>query len=125
MDYLTALTAATVTTVAIGFGVAYAKTGNKPKPVPAAGGDMERQSDVNAITKGICPDCGDNGSLLTGPSGGMSINVACNSCLMEFNVHGGFNGIIGVDHSGKLTADRARLFGIGGEEYSRVIAGLA
>jgi hypothetical protein len=104
-------------------GCVYVKLGSRPKPTPLGLVDLKRNADINAINNGICPDCGANGTLLCGPSGGMSQNLACNSCLMEFNVHFGFGiGSIGVDRSGKLTDSRARLFGINANEY-RIIEG--
>lgn len=71
-------------------------------------------ADIEAINKGICPDCGTAGSLCGGPSGGMSQNIACDSCHMEFNVAFGFGtGAFHVERTGKLSAYRARsAFGI-------------
>lgn len=85
---------------------------------PATAEEIARNADTAAIEKGICPNCGDNGSLLAGPNGGMSQNIACGSCLEEFNVHFGFGtGALQVDRSGKMTAERARVFGITPQEY--------
>lgn len=75
--------------------------------------------DKRLMADGICPDCGKS-ELLSGPSGGMSMNVGCNSCLMEFNVHHHFNGILGVDRTGKMTPSRAGVFGISPEEYIEI-----
>ena len=80
--------------------------------------------DKRLMAQGTCPDCGKN-ELLSGPSGGMSMNVGCNSCLMEFNVHHHFGGILGVDRTGKMTPSRARVFGIEPEEYIQIESGLA
>lgn len=78
------------------------------------GRTAQERRDIAAMEKGICPDCGSNGTLCTGPSGGMSQNIACDHCHMEFNVHSSFgNGLLGVDRTGKLTPGRARsAFGI-------------
>ena len=74
--------------------------------------------DVDAFNAGLCPTCGESGSLLNGPSGGMSMNVACESCLMEFNVHSGFGtGVFSVDYNGKMDLGRAAAFGITAEEF--------
>lgn len=81
---------------------------------PATAEEIARNADTAAIEKGLCPDCGAAGSLCTGPSGGMSQNIACDQCHMEFNVHFGFGtGAFQVDRTGKLSAYRARsAFGI-------------
>lgn len=78
------------------------------------GRTARERADINAMEKGICPDCGKSGTLCTGPSGGMSQNVACDSCHMEFNVHSSLgNGLLGVDRTGKLSPGRAKsAFGI-------------
>lgn len=37
-----------------------------------------------------CPDCGETpGRFLEGPHGGMSVNIKCENCGSEFNVHVG------------------------------------
>lgn len=75
-------------------------------------------SDVNAMSEGRCPDCGAS-ELLAGPSGGMSQNIGCNNCLMEFNVHHGIGtGVFRVDRTGKMDMTRASVFGISPEEYA-------
>lgn len=88
---------------------------NKVADAPQEDGrTAQERSDVAAMNKGVCPDCGAHGSLCSGPSGGMSQNVACDQCHMEFNVHFGFGtGAFQVDRTGKLSAGRARsAFGI-------------
>lgn len=78
------------------------------------------ERDKRFMERGTCPDCGEK-SLLSGPSGGMSQNVACNNCLMEFNVHHSFGGLLGVDRTGKLSETRAGVFGISPEEYREIV----
>ncbi len=79
-----------------------------------------RERDIERIKQSRCPDCGEK-TLLEGPSGGMSMNIACNSCLSEFNVGFGFGtGPFMVDRSGKLTEQRAKVFGIQPDEYRRI-----
>lgn len=53
-----------------------------------------------------CPDCQQQ-NLYTGPSGGMSTNIACGSCGNEFN----FSGISGMNErlSTPGKPDRSRL----------------
>jgi hypothetical protein len=51
-----------------------------------------------------CPDCGST-HLISGPRGGAAQNVACATCLSEFNVIA-FHMII-IDRMGKLTPERA------------------
>lgn len=98
-------------------GVIFVNTG-KPKPRLRQPADASRERDVERMNKGKCPDCGCEGTLLQGPSGGMSINVGCDACLMEFNVHAGFGtGAFAVDRNGKMSAGRAAVFGISPEEY--------
>ena len=43
---------------------------------------------VKAFQSGFCPDCG-IWEMYEGPSGGMSVNMACGNCGGEFN-HSGF-----------------------------------
>lgn len=76
--------------------------------------------DKRLIAEGLCPDCG-RAELLGGPSGGMSQNIGCNHCLMEFNVHHHFGGILGVDRTGKMSESRAGTFGISPEEYREIV----
>lgn len=85
--------------------------------VVVSGPSPER--DKRRIEKGECPDCGSK-ELLGGPSGGMSQNVGCNHCLMEFNVHHHFGGILGVDRTGKMNKYRAAVFGIASDEYDEI-----
>lgn len=77
--------------------------------------------DKRMIERGQCPDCGES-DLLSGPSGGMSLNVGCNNCLMEFNVHHHFGGVLGVDRTGKMSEGRAQVFGIQADEYREIVA---
>lgn len=37
-------------------------------------------------TAGLCPECR-RGALAEGPAGGISLNVRCQSCGAEFNLH--------------------------------------
>lgn len=75
--------------------------------------EQQQKRDCDEINAGRCPDCGKAGSLLQGPSGGMSQNIACDNCLSEFNVGMGFGtGAFMVDRMGKLGFGRARLYGI-------------
>lgn len=91
-----------------------------PRPVMKAPPTVK--TDVEWINEAKCPDC-HNQSLLSGPSGGMSMNVGCNSCLMEFNVHQGFGtGAFAVDRTGKMSVGRAQVFGIEPEEYASIQA---
>lgn len=93
----------------------------RPGPRAAVAEDKGRDRDCLAVEQGYCPDCRKKGTLLSGPSGGMAQNIACNSCLMEFNVGFGFGtGVFMVDRSGKLTGSRARVFGIEPEEYAAI-----
>lgn len=91
------------------------------KEMQTDGRTSQEKADIAAMEKGVCPDCGES-SLLAGPSGGMSQNVACNGCLHEFNVHKGFQGILGVDRSGRMTKERAHVFGISAEEYESIVS---
>lgn len=77
--------------------------------------------DVESVNRARCPDCGDE-ALLAGPSGGVSQNVGCNSCLMEFNVHHGVCGAFKVDRTGRMSKSRAGVFGISPEEYDGLVA---
>lgn len=83
----------------------------------AAANPMER--DNKCIDRGICPDCGVEGKLLQGPAAGMGMNIACDNCLSEFMVAFGFGtGAFMVKRMGKLTQQRARLYGIGPEQVA-------
>lgn len=100
----------------------------RPRNTPSRPADRDRppadagiDRDVLAVNSGNCPDCRKHGTLLAGPSGGMSMNVACNNCLAEFNVHSGFGtGAFKVDRSGRLTEGRAAVFGIQQDEYRQI-----
>jgi len=70
------------------------------------------------LNEGRCPDCG--GQLLAGPRAGMAINCACNSCHQEFNLGDIPGGRIIMERMGKLSAGRARYYGINPEELSDV-----
>lgn len=88
--------------------------------VMAQRGPRSESGDSYALGKGRCPAC-TSPALLSGPSGGMSINVACNSCLMEYNVHHSFGGgILRVDRTGPMTEERAKTFGIDAAEYEAI-----
>lgn len=114
----TLIIVAVIVTVIVA-GVIFTKTG-KPKSTPRQPADAARERDVERINQGRCPECGCEGTLLNGPSGGMSINVGCDACLMEFNVHAGFGtGAFAVDRTGKMSQARARVFGIDAAEYDR------
>jgi hypothetical protein len=98
----------------------------RPRNTPSRPADRDRppadagiDRDVLAVNSGNCPDCRKHGTLLAGPSGGMSMNVGCDACLMEFNVHAGFGtGAFSVDRTGKMGVGRAAVFGITPEEYA-------
>ena len=102
------------------FALSYFAFQHAGTPRPKAEEQMKEdqgQKDIAAINKATCPDCG-SGHMLQGPSGGMAVNVACESCLMEFNVGIGFGtGAFMVKRSGKMDVGRARVFGITAEEY--------
>lgn len=86
---------------------------------PAEIADIGRRKDCDAVNQGKCPDCGAEGTLLQGPSGGMSQNIGCDACLMEFNIGFGFGtGAFVVDRTGKMGMSRASVFGISPEEYA-------
>lgn len=79
------------------------------------------KTDADWVNEAKCPDCHSE-TLLAGPSGGMSQNVGCNTCLMEFNVHSGFGtGAFSVDRTGKMDEGRAGVFGISPEEYRSIV----
>jgi hypothetical protein len=80
--------------------------------------ELRRIRDCAEINAGRCPDCGASGSLCEGPSGGMSQNIACDQCLMEFNVGFGFGtGAFLVDRTGKLSRSRGRVFGFSDADF--------
>ncbi len=70
------------------------------------------EQDVARINLGICPECGAADALLTGPTGGAGMNIACDRCHSEFNVAFAFDGAVMVDRLGKLLATRAPFYGI-------------
>jgi hypothetical protein len=112
-----------VTAVIVG-GMIFVKPRARP-PVDPLNGPVNTfegiDRDALAVNQGNCPDCRKSGTLLAGPSGGMSMNVACNNCLAEFNVHSGFGtGAFKVDRSGRLTEGRAAVFGIQQDEYRQI-----
>jgi hypothetical protein len=85
---------------------------------PAEKAELRRIRDCAEINAGRCPDCGASGSLCEGPSGGMSQNIACDQCLMEFNVGFGFGtGAFMVDRTGKLSRSRGRTFGFSDADF--------
>lgn len=104
--------------------VSYAISPTRRKAAKQRAQKAEINKDIVAINNGRCPDCGTEGELLSGPSGGMSQNVGCNHCLMEFNVGFGFGtGAFMVDRTGKMDESRARIFGIQSEEYREIVKG--
>lgn len=89
---------------------------------PAEKAELRRTRDAAEINANRCPDCGASNSLLEGPSGGMSQNILCENCMMEFNVGFGFGtGAFLVDRTGKASASRARIFGVTAEEYAEKV----
>lgn len=73
------------------------------RPEPQA---TEADKDQAALSKSTpeCPDCGSI-HLIAGPRGGAAQNIACATCLSEFNViaiH-----MILIQRMGKLTPERA------------------
>lgn len=69
-------------------------------------GLTEQEKDDRALAKRECPDCGSN-KLLIGPCGGASMNVACETCLSEFNILNMFGNLRLQSRMGKLTPERA------------------
>lgn len=65
----------------------------------------------------LCPDCHQS-SLLAGPSGGMSQNVACESCYSEFNFAMLDHPPLVMERMGKLCMARAQIYGIGPTEFA-------
>lgn len=102
--------------------VSYAASPARRKAAKQRAQKAEINKDIVAINNATCPDCGTEGELLSGPSGGMSQNIGCNHCLMEFNVGFGFGtGAFMVDRTGKMSEGRARVFGISPEEYREIV----
>jgi hypothetical protein len=100
-------------------------SGGKIKPAgtitvaPADKAELRRIRDCAEINAGRCPDCGAKGSLCEGPSGGMSQDIACDQCLMEFCV--GFApgaGAFTLQRNGKLTRSRGQLFGFTDADFA-------
>lgn len=86
-------------------------------PKAAERAPSKPKADTDWIAEGKCPDC-HQASLLEGPHGGMSQNIGCESCHMEFNVGFGFGtGPFMVDRTGKMSVGRAAVFGITPAEY--------
>jgi len=82
----------------------------KPQPAGSANtskdGERCSQAETNLIHNLICPDCLSKNRLFSGPTGGLSVNIACGDCGSEFNIMGPF----GVDRiSTKGKPDIARL----------------
>lgn len=77
------------------------------RPVP---GD-DRDADQKALDDRKCPDCGSI-HLIGGPRGGASQNIACATCKSEFNVLNMMGQLMLIDRMGKLTSQRAKLYGI-------------
>lgn len=76
------------------------------------------KSDLDLIRENKCPDC-QSTQLFGGPSGGMSQNILCGNCGMEWNVHVGFGtGPMAIDRTGQADAGRARVFGFAPEEVT-------
>lgn len=63
-----------------------------------------------------CPDCG-KGPILAGPSGGLAQNIACDSCLAEFNIGLFDSPPVVIERRGRMTVQRAAIYGISPEEY--------
>lgn len=79
-------------------------TGERLEPLKTRGGTP------------LCPNCGE-ASLLSGPSGGMSMNVACESCLHAFNIAMIDSPPLVMERQGLMSKGRAAVFGITAEEY--------
>ena len=76
------------------------------------------ETPTQMIAEGKCPSCRSEGSLLAGPSGAFSQNTACQSCMMEFNVHHSLgNGPLLVECAGRVSMERAQVFGITPAEF--------
>lgn len=87
---------------------------------------IQRRADVSAIRKGICPDCGSNGTLVSGPQDGRHLSALCDNCLSEFKVSTcSAAGIFDATREGKANAERAEAFGIDRERYQRITAKMA
>lgn len=80
----------------------------------------QEELDKQALDRRQCPDCG-TGQLLLGPRGGAAANVACPSCLSEFNILiGPDNDLHMLKRMEKLSFDRAKLYGITAEQWTRI-----
>jgi hypothetical protein len=74
----------------------------------------DSDKDQKALAEHRCPDCGSI-HLIGGPRGGAAQNVACATCLSEFNIIA-FHNIL-IKRMGKLSPERARtVYGI---EFAR------
>lgn len=101
----------------VGSYLAFQHAGTPRFKTDGAVEEKPHDADCLAVSKGHCPSCRHD-TMLQGPSGGMSMNIACETCLEEFNVHFGFGiGPFKVDRTGKMGAVRAAVFGITAEEY--------
>jgi hypothetical protein len=69
-------------------------------------------ADLAWLNRNACPDCKVPASIVRGPRGGLSVNLACNQCGAEFNAalwDGAF--VMGHRNSIPGSPDRARLLG--------------
>lgn len=89
------------------------KFGNKE----AGTGEVLQALRTNRDGTPLCPNCGEP-SLLQGPSGGMSMNAACGSCLHEFNLGMFDSPPLVMEARGRMDMSRASVFGISPEEYT-------
>jgi len=89
------------------------KLGNKE----AGTGEVLKALRTNRDGTPLCPNCGEP-SLLQGPSGGMSMNAACGSCLHEFNLGMFDSPPLVMEARGRMDMSRASVFGISPEEYA-------
>jgi len=89
------------------------KRGNKE----AGTGEVLQALRTNREGTPLCPNCGEP-SLLQGPSGGMSMNAACGSCLHEFNLGMFDSPPLVMEARGRMDVGRAAVFGISPEEYT-------
>ena len=75
----------------------------------------EKTEEAQLMNSGICPHCREHDRLLQGPSGGVGMNVLCQSCLKEYTVFVAPGGIFKVDTIGKIGEARARdIYGLEG-----------